>query len=152
MTTPEMKMAEASRRASRALASCPTDVKNDVLLDLAGRLEASQAEIVAANARDLEAADAAGIRGPKFQRLRLSVEGVEQMAAGLRQVASLDDPVGVLTKDYRVPSGLQVRKVRCPIGVILMIYEARPNVTVDAFALCFKAGNACFLKGGKEAQ
>src|SRR4029434_10430872 len=99
-----------------------------------------------ANEIDILNAQRSGVSEAKIRRLTLSREAFSQMSAGLRQVAELPDPVGQVTKQYKVPSGLDVRKVRCPLGVILMIYEARPNVTVDAFALCFKAGNACILK------
>lgn len=144
-------MAAGAKKAAGQIATLPTDVKNNVLLDLAGRIEADRQQILEANRRDLEAAEQAGLGGAKLKRLSLSESGLDQMAAGLRQIAELPDPVGQITKQYRAPSGLEVRKVRCPLGVIMMIYEARPNVTIDAFALCFKAGNAAILKGGREA-
>ncbi|RMF81606.1 MAG: glutamate-5-semialdehyde dehydrogenase [Planctomycetota bacterium] len=144
-------LAQAARSAAVQLAALPTQTKNAVLRDLAERIESQRDAIAQANQRDLVAARRAGIGEAKLRRLTLSLDGVAQMAAGLRQIAELPDPVGAVTKDVVVPSGLRVRKVRCPIGVIMMIYEARPNVTIDAFALCFKAGNACILKGGREA-
>ncbi len=147
-----VQMARAANTASMALASVPTETKNDLLASLADAIAGASDRIVAANQRDLEAATAAGVTGPKLKRLTLTPGGIAQMADGLRQIAALADPVGQVTREYDVPSGLHVRKVRCPIGVIMMIYEARPNVTIDAFALCFKAGNACILKGGREAQ
>ncbi len=134
------------------VADLPGAVRNAVLLDLAGRIAAGEAEILAANAEDLAAAEAGGVDGPKLARLRLTPEGLGQMREGLRQIVGLPDPVGQVTRSYEVPSGLKVEKVRTPLGVIAMIYEARPGVTIDAFALCFKAGNACLLKGGREAD
>lgn len=134
------------------VADLPGAVRNAVLLDLAGRIAAGEAEILAANSEDMKAAEAAGVDAPKLKRLKLTTEGLGQMREGLRQIAGLPDPVGQVTRSYTVPSGLKVEKVRTPLGVIAMIYEARPGVTIDAFALCFKAGNACLLKGGKEAD
>jgi len=145
-------VARGARQAASTVATLSTDAKNACLVDLARRIEASAERVQAANAEDVAAARAAGQGEAKLRRLALSSSAIGQMAAGLRQIAQLPDPVGQATREYTVPSGLQVRKVRCPLGVILMIYEARPNVTIDAFALCFKAGNACILKGGREAQ
>jgi glutamate-5-semialdehyde dehydrogenase len=154
--------AKAAREASRRLATTPAEEKNRVLLDLADAIQAPETveRILAANRDDLEDAKAAGLPLPKLQRLGLSTRSLAQMAAGLRQIAALPDPVGAITRDDTVPAGagagggkggLRVRKVRSPLGVVAMIYEARPGVTIDAFALCFKAGNACILKGGREA-
>jgi glutamate-5-semialdehyde dehydrogenase len=145
------QLARAARAAARATATLPTATKNAVLLHLADLLTAETPAIRAANAADLAAAQAAGTSGAKLRRLELTEAALGQMTAGLRQIAELPDPVGAVTKDYTVPSGLHVQKVRAPLGVIAMIYESRPNVTIDAFALCFKAGNACLLKGGREA-
>lgn len=139
------------REASRTVAQLPTTVKNAVLEDLADLLESRGATILRENERDLDAARAGGLSDAKLRRLALTEKSIAQMADGLRQVAALPDPVGEITRDDRVAGGLRVRQVRCPLGVIMMIYEARPGVTVDAFALCFKAGNACLLKGGREA-
>lgn len=144
-------LAKRARSAAIELAALPRETKDAVLLDLAERIELSAARIAEANGLDVAAARDAGTGDAKLTRLTLSDSAIRQMADGLRHVAKLDDPVGAVTKQYVVPSGLQVRKVRCPLGVIMMIYEARPNVTVDAFALCFKSGNACILKGGREA-
>ena len=149
---PAEKMAASAQAAARKIATLTTETKNDCLRDLADRIEKNTADIRQANAQDLNAADQNGLGEAKKKRLALSDQAVRQMADGLRQVSDLEDPVGAVTKQYDVSSGLQVRKVRCPIGVIMMIYEARPNVTVDAFALCFKSGNACILKGGREAS
>ncbi len=144
-------LAKQARDAAVELAALPRKTKDAVLLDLAKRIETSAVPIAEANGRDVAAARDAGTGDAKLKRLALSDSAIRQMADGLRQIAELDDPVGAVTRQYVVPSGLQVRKVRCPLGVIMMIYEARPNVTVDAFALCFKSGNACILKGGREA-
>jgi glutamate-5-semialdehyde dehydrogenase len=146
------ELARGSRVAAAAAATLSTETKNACLRGLAERIETQAARIRQANALDVVAAQKAGLGDAKLRRLALSDAAIKQMADGLRQVAELDDPVGAVTKRYKAPSGLDVRKVRCPLGVIMMIYEARPNVTVDAFALCFKAGNACILKGGREAS
>ena len=148
---PVLRAARAAREASRELAFTPTAVKNAVLADLADRLVRQRDEILEANALDMAAARAAGLATAKVQRLELTAKSIEQVAVGVRQVAALPDPVGRVVSESRVASGLLVRKVRVPLGVIAMIFEARPAVTIDAFALCFKAGNACLLKGGREA-
>jgi glutamate-5-semialdehyde dehydrogenase len=145
-------LAACARDASRRVALLPTGVKNGVLTTLASLLESHAAEVLRANAEDVARAREAGLPAPKLQRLGLSERSVGALAAGLRQVASLPDPVGRVTREGDVPSGLHVKKVRAPLGVVAMIYEARPGVTLDAFALCFKAGNACILRGGKEAE
>ncbi len=139
------------RKAGRRVAILETEQKNACLRRLARDLREALPQILEANAMDLEAAATAGVSGPKLDRLRLDADKVEAMAAGVEQVAALPDPVLAETVNRTLDNGLQVRRVRTPIGVIMMIYEARPNVTVDAFALCFKSGNACILKGGKEA-
>ncbi len=143
--------ATAAREASRVLAATPTETKNCVLRAFADQIVASSDAILAANKVDMERARAKGLAAPKLKRLELSASSVAQLASGLRQVAELPDPVGTVTSEKRVPSGLRVRRVRVPLGVICMIYEARPGVTADAFALCFKSGNSCLLKGGREA-
>ncbi|GJM19150.1 MAG: gamma-glutamyl phosphate reductase [Phycisphaeraceae bacterium] len=144
-------IARGARGASRVVAALDAATKNAVLHDLALVIEDREPEILAANAEDIGAAEKAGLDGPKLKRLKLTVDALAQMRAGLVQIANLPDPVGEVTRGYEVPSGLRVERVRAPLGVIAMIYEARPGVTVDAFALCFKAGNACILKGGREA-
>ncbi len=143
--------ARAARDASRTLAFMPTAAKNAVLLDLADRLARRREEFLVANASDMAAAREAGLAAAKVQRLEMTARSMEQMVEGVRQVASLADPVGQVQSESKVASGAVVRKVRVPLGVIAMIFEARPAVTVDAFCLCFKAGNACVLKGGREA-
>ncbi len=151
MSTSAESIAHDARQAAAVIATAPTEAKNACLSDLAERVEAAAVRIAAANAEDVALARAAGLTDAKVRRLTLTPAAITQMAAGVRQIVALPDPVGQVTRDYTVPSGLHVRKVRCPLGVVLMIYEARPNVTIDAFALCFKAGNACILKGGHEA-
>lgn len=143
--------ATAAREASRVLAATSTAVKNRVLIAFAEAIERASAEVLAANGRDMERARGAGLAAAKLKRLELNDASVRQLAAGLRAVAALPDPVGMVTSEKEVPSGLLVRRVRVPLGVVCMIYEARPGVTADAFALCFKSGNACILKGGREA-
>lgn len=143
--------ARAAREASRILAALPTATKDAFLRDLASAIDARRDEVLAASARDVETARAAGLAAPKLARLGLTDASMRQLTDGLRQIAALPDPVGAIVRDSVVPTGLRVRRVRTPLGVICMIFEARPAVTIDAFALCFKAGNACLLKGGKEA-
>ncbi|MBY0111801.1 MAG: glutamate-5-semialdehyde dehydrogenase [Phycisphaerales bacterium] len=144
-------LARSAREASRALAALPTHAKNSVLNAFADAIDQSAPALLEANAQDLAAAQAAGLPAAKLQRLTLTSSSLGRLAEGLRQVARLPDPVGLVTSERSVPSGLAVRRVRVPLGVICMIYEARPGVTADAFALCLKSGNACLLKGGREA-
>ncbi len=140
-----------ARAASRLLASASSEAKNAALTAMAAAIRERRAELLAANARDLEEARAAGLEPALIDRLTLGEKGVEAMAAGLEQIAALPDPVGEITDVKRRPSGIQVGKMRVPLGVIGIIYEARPNVTADAAALCLKSGNAAVLRGGKEA-
>ncbi|MEL6328518.1 MAG: glutamate-5-semialdehyde dehydrogenase [Planctomycetota bacterium] len=149
--TPIQAAARAARAASHAVAILPAETKDAVLRGLADRIAANAGEILAANAEDVAAARAAGVATPKLRRLELSDESLAQVSEGLRQIAAMPDPVGAVTRSWRTADGLEVEKRRTPLGVIAMIYEARPAVTIDAFALCFKAGNACLLKGGREA-
>lgn len=146
------RTARAARTASRIVAGLPGAVKDAVLRTLAEGIESHAALLLAANAHDMSAARDAGIGDAKLRRLELTEQSLGQLAEGLRQIAAMDDPVDEVTRSWTVPSGLSVERVRTPLGVIAMIYEARPGVTVDAFALCFKAGNACLLKGGREAN
>ena len=146
------RAAEAARDAAQHVATLTTGQKNDYLHDLAAALVAAEADILRANAADLVRAEEDGLSTPKLKRLGITAESLGQMAEGLRQVADLDDPVAQVTRDQTLENGLRVTRVRCPLGVVMMIYESRPNVTIDAFSLCFKSGNACILKGGKEAQ
>lgn len=139
------------KQASRTLAFLPSETKDAVLRTLAEGIREHVADILAENREDMAAARGAGIGDAKLRRLELTEASIGQIAEGLEQIASMPDPIGMPTRDDTVPSGLRVKKVRTPLGVVAMIYEARPGVTVDAFALCFKAGNACLLKGGREA-
>lgn len=147
-----IQLAQSATRAASSVATLTTDQKNGVLLRLAELVLANAEAIKSANEKDLSAARGNGLTDAKVRRLSLSDAAIRQMAEGLRQVAALPDPIGQVTVERTVPSGLTVRKVRAPLGVVMMIYEARPNVTVDAFALCFKSSNACILKGGREAS
>lgn len=139
------------RDASAAIASLPTEAKNALLGAMADALLADEAVILAANARDIEAAATKGIGSAMLDRLRLDTARLQGIAAAVREVAELPDPVGQVTRAYDRPNGIHVERVRVPLGVIAMIYEARPNVTADAAALCLKAGNAVLLRGGSEA-
>ncbi len=140
-----------ARTASRAVAAATTGAKNTALLAMAAEIRARAAQLLDANARDLAEARANGLEPSMIDRLTLSAKGIEAMAVGLEQVAALPDPVGEMTDLKRRPSGITVGKMRVPLGVIGIIYEARPNVTADAAALCLKSGNAAILRGGKEA-
>jgi glutamate-5-semialdehyde dehydrogenase len=140
-----------ARAASRRLAGATTAEKNAALLHIAAAIRRDSAALVAANQEDLAAARAAGLEAAMIDRLTLSAKGVESMAEGVEQVAALADPIGEMTDIKYRPSGIQVGKMRVPLGVIGIIYEARPNVTADAAALCLKSGNAAILRGGSEA-
>ncbi|MBI1905140.1 MAG: glutamate-5-semialdehyde dehydrogenase [Rhodocyclales bacterium] len=140
-----------ARAASRLVAAASTDAKNQALLAMAAAIRAQREQLLQANARDLAEARAAGLEAALIDRLTLTDKGIDAMAEGLEQVAALPDPVGEITDVKRRPSGIQVGKMRVPLGVIGIIYEARPNVTADAAALCLKSGNAAILRGGKEA-
>ncbi|HLO63861.1 MAG TPA: glutamate-5-semialdehyde dehydrogenase [Azonexus sp.] len=140
-----------ARAASRRLAGATTAEKNAALLHIAAAIRREKAALVAANQEDLAAARAAGLDTALLDRLTLSEKGVDSMAEGVEQVATLADPIGEMTDIKYRPSGIQVGKMRVPLGVIGIIYEARPNVTADAAALCLKSGNAAILRGGSEA-
>ena len=128
-----------------------TQVKDKALYTAAEKLVERQAAILEANAKDIEAGRAAGMSEALIDRLTLTEGRIEQIAEGLRQVAQLQDPVGEVMEEFTRPNGMKIRKIRVPMGVIGVIYESRPNVTADAFALCFKAGSAVILKGGSDA-
>ncbi len=145
------QLAREALAASRELATTPTETKNAVLRTLAGLIEERAESLRAENARDLEAGRAAGLSVPLLDRLELTPARIAAMAEGVRQVATLPDPVGELLKSHSHPKGFVIRKRRVPIGVIGIIYESRPNVTIDCAALCLKSGNATVLRGGKEA-
>jgi glutamate-5-semialdehyde dehydrogenase len=140
-----------ARAASRRMATASTVEKNTALLAIAAAIRRDKAALVAANQEDLAAARAAGLESAMLDRLTLSEKGVDSMAEGVEQVAKLPDPIGEMGEFKFQPSGIQVGKMRVPLGVIGIIYEARPNVTADAAALCLKSGNAAILRGGSEA-
>lgn len=144
--------AQAAKQAAAKLAVTSTAVKNAALLAMAAALEAQQSEILAANERDMTAAAAKGMKSSMLDRLKLTAERISGMADGLRQVAGLADPVGNVIDGKTLPNGLHITKIRVPLGVIGIIYEARPNVTADAAGLCLKSGNSVILKGGSEAM
>ena len=143
--------AEAARHASIALALCSTKVKNDALTQMARGLEEKTPALLEANRADLERARGRGLTRAFLDRLTLTDARIDDMAHGLRQVAALPDPVGEVLETWRRPTGLEISRVRVPLGVIGFIYESRPNVTADAAGLCVKSGNAVVLRGGSEA-
>lgn len=144
-------IAANAKAASRALALLSTEEKNTCLLAMAKALETNKASIQEANARDMLAAKGMGLSPAMLDRLELTDARIEAMATGLREVEELPDPVGRLIQERVRPNGLKLQKISTPIGVIVIIYESRPNVTADAASLCFKSGNATILRGGKEA-
>ncbi|HXF93508.1 MAG TPA: glutamate-5-semialdehyde dehydrogenase [Nitrospiraceae bacterium] len=146
-----LELVRKARAAAGRLATLTTDVKNRALTAMADTLEARAEEILAANEKDLAAFDPAPERKAMADRLRLTPERIAEMAAGIREIVRLPDPLGEVPKMWRRPNGMQVGRVRVPIGVIGIIYEARPNVTADSAALCLKSGNVCVLRGGSEA-
>lgn len=146
-----LDLGRRAQAASRDLAAASTAQKNDALLAAADLLESRTAEILAANARDLEAARAGGMEAGPLDRLRLTDARLGGMVAGLRSVASLPDPIGEVLDGWRRPNGLAIEKVRVPLGVVAIIYENRPNVTSDAAGICLKSGNAAILRGSGTA-
>ncbi|MEG0372173.1 MAG: gamma-glutamyl-phosphate reductase, partial [Clostridium sp.] len=140
-----------SKVAARSLATLPTEVKNNALINMALGLRENTDKIIIANKIDLEAGTKKGLSTGLLDRLMLNEDRINDMAIGLEQVASLADPIGEVLGMHNNTDGLQIGKVRVPIGVIGIIYEARPNVTVDAAGLCLKSGNAVVLRGGSEA-
>lgn len=149
---PMAELVRSAREGARALARASTEQKDAALHKMADALEAATGKILAANALDMAAARREGKTTAFLDRLLLDEGRVEAMARAVREVAKLPDPVGEVTERWRRPNGLRVEKVRLPLGVILMIYEARPNVTSDAAALCLKSGNAVILRGGSESH
>jgi len=145
------RLGRAAREASRVIGRASTAQKNRALLAAAHALDVARAELSAANELDLAAARANGLEPALVERLALTPERIDGMIVGLRQVASLPDPVGAIRDMSYRPSGIQVGKMRVPLGVIGIIYESRPNVTIDAASLCLKSGNATILRGGSEA-
>src|SRR5258705_1178207 len=146
------ELCRAARDASRTLATLPTRTKDAALRAIADALEARTPQILEANARDMEAGREAGLDAALLDRLALDAARVRGMAEGVRAIAALPDPVGELIDGHRLPNGLDVRKVRVPLGVVAVVYEARPNVTIDAAALALKSGNAIVLRGSSSAS
>ena len=144
-------IAKSARKASLELATLNSEKKNQFLRDLANALEANTDTILKANAVDIDNAKSMELSPPMIERLQFTKERIAQMAVGVRQVADLSDPVGEAIEQMNPPRGFDLRKIRVPIGVIGIIYESRPNVTVDCAILCLKSGNASILRGGKEA-
>src|SRR5215470_14741289 len=142
---------ERARIAARMLARASTQAKNVALEQMAEAIERDSEELIAANAKDVAGARAAGEDAAFVDRLTMKPATISAMAAGLREIAALPDPVGELSDLRYRPTGIQVGRMRVPLGVIGIIYESRPNVTADAAGLCLKAGNACILRGGSEA-
>lgn len=145
------RMGTAARAASTKMAAASTAAKNDALTALARLLRASVGPLAEANRRDIDAAIAAGLAEPMVDRLRLTDKVIETVAQGCEQIAAMPDPVGEITNVKRRPSGISVGQMRVPLGVFGMIYESRPNVTIEAASLAIKSGNACILRGGSEA-
>src|SRR5436309_7318051 len=143
--------ARAARAAAHALAVCGTRVKDEALAQMAHALEEKTAALLEANRADLERARTKGLTRAFIDRLTLTEARLEEMANGLRQIAALPDPVGTVVESWRRPNGIEISRVRVPLGVIGFIYESRPNVTADAAGLCVKSGNAVLLRGGSEA-
>jgi glutamate-5-semialdehyde dehydrogenase len=150
-TDPLVELGRRARAAARVLATASTGAKDAALLAAADLLVERTDEVLAANARDVARAEAGGVSATVVDRLRLTPGRVEAMAGGLRQVASLPDPVGAVIDGWVRPNGLRIQQVRVPLGVVAIIYENRPNVTSDAFGLCLKSGNAAFLRGSSGA-
>ena len=151
LTEQMTQLAKQAKAASRDLARLATGNKNACLLAMAGALEQNAAVIKDANASDMEVGAKMGLSAAMLDRLKLDDKRIAAMAKGLREVAALPDPVGRVLDERVRPNGLKLRKVSTPIGVVVIIYESRPNVTADAASLCFKSGNATILRGGKEA-
>jgi glutamate-5-semialdehyde dehydrogenase len=147
-----LRLGKRAKTAARQLAPLSSDEKNKSLLVIADKLEARSSFLIEENEKDLEAAKTAGTASAILDRIALNPSRVKAMAKGLREVAALPDPVREVVKMWRRPNGLQVGRMRIPLGVIGIIYEARPNVTADAAALCLKSGNAVILRGGSEAH
>jgi glutamate-5-semialdehyde dehydrogenase len=146
-----LEVGRRARAASRELARADTETKNRALAAIAAAIRRDGARLIAENAKDVESAREAGEDAAFVDRLSLTAKSIEAMAQGVEQVAALPDPVGELSERVRRPTGIEVARMRVPLGVIGIIYESRPNVTADAAALCLKAGNACILRGGSES-
>lgn len=151
LTEQMTQLARQAKEASRAVARLTTAAKNTCLAAMAAALEEHRAALLSANAQDLATGTQMGLNAAMLDRLKLDDRRIAAMAQGVREVAALPDPVGRVLDERTRPNGLRLRKVTTPIGVIVIIYESRPNVTADAASLCFKSGNATILRGGKEA-
>ena len=145
------ELGRSARKAAKTMSLVPTDAKNKALKEAASALRARRQDILEANAKDMAAAREKNISPALPDRLELNDARIESMAAGLDEIATLKDPVGDVIADWDRPNGLEISRVRVPLGVIGIIYESRPNVTADAGSLCLKAGNACILRGGSES-
>ena len=145
------KLGVAARAASRAMAAADTNAKNQALNFIAAAVLREKSALLAANKQDMEAAKASGLDAAMLDRLAITEKSIQSMAEGLQQIAALPDPIGEMSNFKYRPSGIQIGQMRVPLGVIGIIYEARPNVTVDAAGLCIKSGNAAILRGGSEA-
>src|SRR5690606_7936807 len=152
MTAAMAEIGRAAKTAAAALATATTDRKNAALLAAAKALRQREAEIMAANEKDMAAGREKGLTPAMLDRLMLDSRRIAAMAQGLEEIAALPDPVGGVIAEWTRPNGLKISRVRTPLGVIGVIYESRPNVTADAGALCLKAGNACVLRGGSESH
>ena len=149
--SPVADICRSAKRAARELAQVDSAVKDAALHAIADALQERMEEIIEANERDMQAGREAGIGDALLDRLRLDATRVAEIARAVRKIAALADPVGEVIDGYRLPNGLDVRKVRVPLGVVAVVYEARPNVTIDATALCLKSGNAIVLRGSSSA-
>ena len=145
------QMGIVAKQAATILAAVSSDKKNELLLLAAKMLVEKSAELIAENKKDIENAKASGLSNALIDRLRLTEQRIADMATGLREIAAETDPIGETVEGITRPNGMRITKVRVPLGVVGIIYEARPNVTADAFGICLKAGNAVILRGGKEA-
>jgi glutamate-5-semialdehyde dehydrogenase len=145
------KLAQAAKKAAHIIAHTPTEQKDKALLALGQLIGEKKAYLLLENKKDVEAAQKAGLAGSLVDRLRIDEKVIHDMQASIRDVVNLADPVGEIVKIWRRPNGLQVGRMRIPIGVIFVIFESRPNVTIEAFSLCLKSGNCVILKGGSEA-
>jgi glutamate-5-semialdehyde dehydrogenase len=145
------RLGVAARASAASMAAAPTAAKNAALLKLAALLRSERVALAAANAKDVEAAQKAGLAAPLVDRLRLTDKALDTVAEGCEQIAAMPDPVGEISGVKRQPSGISVGRMRVPLGVFGMIYESRPNVTIEAASLAIKSGNACILRGGSEA-
>jgi len=145
------KIVRDAKKASRLTAIADTSLKNAALEQMAYNLASSKETLIAENEKDLKAAEESGLSSAMIDRLTLTESRIQAMAEGIREVINLDDPVGEITEEMVRPNGLEIQKIRVPIGVIIIIYESRPKVTADAASLCLKTGNATILRGGKES-